>query len=78
MNKGDPPETIDRAAEDFGMPMRPIALADKVGLDIIVDVGSMMGKALKEPIPDIPKWINEVFKCAPSARPPSRLQHQRT
>jgi 3-hydroxyacyl-CoA dehydrogenase/enoyl-CoA hydratase/3-hydroxybutyryl-CoA epimerase len=30
---------IDRAAEDFGMPMGPIELADVVGLDVVTSVG---------------------------------------
>jgi 3-hydroxyacyl-CoA dehydrogenase/enoyl-CoA hydratase/3-hydroxybutyryl-CoA epimerase len=30
---------IDRAAEDFGMPMGPIELADVVGLDVVMSVG---------------------------------------
>lgn len=33
-------EVIDRAATKFGMPMGPIALADKVGLDICLSVAS--------------------------------------
>ncbi len=32
--EGIPPYIIDKAAENFGMPMGPIALADSVGLDI--------------------------------------------
>lgn len=35
-------ETIDRAAEDFGMPMGPITLADTVGLDICAAVGKQL------------------------------------
>ncbi len=34
LDEGVKRETIDRAAEDFGMPMGPIELADQVGLDI--------------------------------------------
>jgi len=32
---------IDRAAEDFGMPMGPIELADVVGLDVVMSVGKV-------------------------------------
>jgi 3-hydroxyacyl-CoA dehydrogenase/enoyl-CoA hydratase/3-hydroxybutyryl-CoA epimerase len=39
--EGIPPEVIDRAAEDFGMPMGPIELADVVGLDVIMSVGKV-------------------------------------
>ena len=40
VDEGIPPETIDAAAKDFGMPMGPIELADTVGLDICLAVGS--------------------------------------
>ncbi|HEX5313757.1 MAG TPA: 3-hydroxyacyl-CoA dehydrogenase NAD-binding domain-containing protein [Gammaproteobacteria bacterium] len=33
-DRGVAPEAIDRAAEDFGMPMGPLELADTVGLDV--------------------------------------------
>jgi 3-hydroxyacyl-CoA dehydrogenase / enoyl-CoA hydratase / 3-hydroxybutyryl-CoA epimerase len=32
---------IDRTAEDFGMPMGPIELADVVGLDVVMSVGKV-------------------------------------
>ena len=35
-------KTIDQAAEDFGMPMGPIELADEVGLDICLHVAEML------------------------------------
>ena len=35
-------ETIDEAAEKFGMPMGPIELADQVGLDICLAVGDLL------------------------------------
>lgn len=37
--EGVPLALIDRAAEDFGMPMGPIELADVVGLDVVMSVG---------------------------------------
>ena len=36
-------EVLDQAALDFGMPMGPIELADVVGLDIITNVGKILG-----------------------------------
>lgn len=56
MQRDIPPEAIDRAATDFGMPMGPVELADVVGLDIGLQVvGSLGGddaenesKALKQ------------------------------
>ncbi len=40
---GMPAEVLDRAALDFGMPMGPIELSDVVGLDIITNVGEILG-----------------------------------
>ena len=39
--EGIPLALIDRAAEDFGMPMGPIELADVVGLDVAMSVGKV-------------------------------------
>ena len=44
LDEGLPPETIDAAAKDFGMPMGPIELADMVGLDICWAVGQELAK----------------------------------
>jgi len=38
-------ETIDRAAEDFGMPTGPVELADRVGLDIAAHVTEILGSS---------------------------------
>ena len=42
LDEGVKKETIDQAAEDFGMPMGPIELADQVGLDICLHVAEML------------------------------------
>lgn len=39
--EGIPLAMIDRAAEEFGMPMGPIELADVVGLDVVMSVGKV-------------------------------------
>jgi 3-hydroxyacyl-CoA dehydrogenase/enoyl-CoA hydratase/3-hydroxybutyryl-CoA epimerase len=44
-------ETIDRAAEDFGMPTGPVELADRVGLDIALHVIGILGATLKAEAP---------------------------
>lgn len=44
IDEGIAPETVDEAALAFGMPMGPIELADTVGLDICVAVGTMLGR----------------------------------
>ncbi len=36
-------ETIDAAARDFGMPMGPVELADRVGLDVALHVAGILG-----------------------------------
>ncbi len=55
LDEGLPPETIDAAAKDFGMPMGPIELADMVGLDIAWAVG----QELARPGWPIPKQLQQ-------------------
>jgi 3-hydroxyacyl-CoA dehydrogenase/enoyl-CoA hydratase/3-hydroxybutyryl-CoA epimerase len=42
---------IDRAAEDFGMPVGPIELLDSVGLDVALHVSKVLGTAFDKPVP---------------------------
>ena len=44
-------ETIDRAAEAFGMPVGPVELADRVGLDVASHVAEILGAAFERPVP---------------------------
>jgi 3-hydroxyacyl-CoA dehydrogenase/enoyl-CoA hydratase/3-hydroxybutyryl-CoA epimerase len=46
---GVAPETVDEAALAFGMPMGPIELADTVGLDICMAVGTMLSPGIAPP-----------------------------
>jgi 3-hydroxyacyl-CoA dehydrogenase/enoyl-CoA hydratase/3-hydroxybutyryl-CoA epimerase len=57
LDEGVAKETIDKAAQDFGMPMGPIELADTVGLDICLDVAQMLKRDLHWPMPDAPDWL---------------------
>jgi len=57
LDEGVKPETIDKAAEQFGMPMGPITLADTVGLDIV----AAAGKALSGPEAAPPKRLAELL-----------------
>jgi len=49
LDEGLTPETIDRAMEDFGMPMGPIELADTVGLDIALAAGRQLAGDVEPP-----------------------------
>jgi 3-hydroxyacyl-CoA dehydrogenase/enoyl-CoA hydratase/3-hydroxybutyryl-CoA epimerase len=60
MDEGVPKETIDAAAERFGMPMGPVELADQVGLDICVAVADGLRARLSRPLPDIPGWLRDM------------------
>jgi 3-hydroxyacyl-CoA dehydrogenase / enoyl-CoA hydratase / 3-hydroxybutyryl-CoA epimerase len=44
-------ETIDAAAKSFGMPMGPVELADKVGLDVALHVARILGEPLGRGVP---------------------------
>lgn len=59
MDEGVPKEVIDKAAEDFGMPMGPVAVADQVGLDICLHVAESLKDKIKKPMPDIPGWLRD-------------------
>jgi 3-hydroxyacyl-CoA dehydrogenase / enoyl-CoA hydratase / 3-hydroxybutyryl-CoA epimerase len=52
LDKGVKPETVDRAMEDFGMPMGPAELADTVGLDICLAAGKALAKGATS-VPEI-------------------------
>jgi 3-hydroxyacyl-CoA dehydrogenase/enoyl-CoA hydratase/3-hydroxybutyryl-CoA epimerase len=57
-----PAEAIDAAAKQFGMPMGPIELADEVGLDICLDVATVLKQNLAQPFADLPPWFEEKVK----------------
>jgi len=50
---GVPLAVIDRAAEEFGMPMGPIELADTVGLDVCLHVGRILAQAFGRLAPEL-------------------------
>lgn len=58
-DEGVKPETIDQAAEEFGMPMGPIELADQVGLDICMEVADVLRDSLDRPMPPVPDWLRK-------------------
>lgn len=59
LDDGVAKETIDKAAEDFGMPMGPIELTDTVGLDIAVAVAEMLKRDLGWAFPEPPDWLKQ-------------------
>ncbi len=59
VDEGVPKETIDRAAEDFGMPTGPVELADYVGLDICLHVADSLKADLDRALADVPGWFRE-------------------
>jgi 3-hydroxyacyl-CoA dehydrogenase/enoyl-CoA hydratase/3-hydroxybutyryl-CoA epimerase len=48
-------ESIDAAAKDFGMPMGPVELADRVGLDVALHVAEILSGVLATPPPELLK-----------------------
>jgi 3-hydroxyacyl-CoA dehydrogenase/enoyl-CoA hydratase/3-hydroxybutyryl-CoA epimerase len=58
-DEGAKRETIDAAAENFGMPVGPIQLADEVGLDICMHVAETLKAGLARQMPDIPQWLRD-------------------
>lgn len=59
VDEGIPPEVIDKAATDYGMPMGPIELADTVGLDICRSVANILSEALGMALPDNLKQLSD-------------------
>ncbi|WP_035708341.1 3-hydroxyacyl-CoA dehydrogenase NAD-binding domain-containing protein [Niveispirillum irakense] len=62
MDEGVKKEVIDRAAEEFGMPMGPVELADRVGLDIGLEVARTLRETFPGEVPDIPAWLETKVK----------------
>ncbi len=46
-------ESVDAAAKAFGMPMGPVELADRVGLDVALHVAEILSGVLKAPPPEL-------------------------
>ena len=59
VDEGVPPETLDAAMKDFGMPMGPIELSDMVGLDI----GWAVGQELAKPGTPVPRKLQSLVEA---------------
>lgn len=59
LDEGVAAESIDRVAEEFGMPLGPIELADQVGLDICLSVADMLRDRLNTDLPPAPQWLRQ-------------------
>ena len=49
--EGVPLRVIDKTAEEFGMPMGPVELADSVGLDVVMHVSNVLGEGMQRTVP---------------------------
>ncbi|MCV2869115.1 3-hydroxyacyl-CoA dehydrogenase NAD-binding domain-containing protein [Defluviimonas sp. WL0002] len=52
-------EAIDLTATRFGMPTGPVELADRIGLDICLDVADSLRSQLDKPMAEIPDWFRD-------------------
>ena len=59
LDEGVQAESIDQAAERFGMPVGPIEVADQVGLDICLEVANMLREQSNTELAQIPDWLEE-------------------
>ena len=59
VEEGIPPETVDAALVEFGMPMGPVELVDTVGLDIAVAAGKALAGEGAEPPARLLKLVAE-------------------
>jgi 3-hydroxyacyl-CoA dehydrogenase/enoyl-CoA hydratase/3-hydroxybutyryl-CoA epimerase len=57
LDEGAKPETIDRAMEEFGMPMGPAELADTVGLDICLAAGKSLARQAPGRQAEVPELL---------------------
>jgi 3-hydroxyacyl-CoA dehydrogenase/enoyl-CoA hydratase/3-hydroxybutyryl-CoA epimerase len=53
---------IDRAAVEFGMPMGPMELSDVVGLDVLLHVGEIVTRELKQQAPPYVERVRQLVQ----------------
>ena len=59
VDEGMDPVEIDRVAERFGMPMGPLEVADRVGLDVCLHVADTLRDSLDKPMSEVPGWMRK-------------------
>jgi 3-hydroxyacyl-CoA dehydrogenase / enoyl-CoA hydratase / 3-hydroxybutyryl-CoA epimerase len=57
LEEGTRAEQVDAAAEQFGMPVGPLELADRIGLDMALDVAESLQHKLDASLPRVPEWL---------------------
>ncbi|WP_375176017.1 3-hydroxyacyl-CoA dehydrogenase NAD-binding domain-containing protein [Pseudooceanicola sp.] len=68
LDEGHDKAEIDRAALAFGMPLGPVTLADRVGLDICIEVAQSLAKGLDVPVADTPQWLIDKVESGETGR----------
>ncbi|HSL81875.1 MAG TPA: 3-hydroxyacyl-CoA dehydrogenase NAD-binding domain-containing protein, partial [Thermoanaerobaculia bacterium] len=59
LHEGHRIEDVDRAMDDWGMPMGPVALTDEVGIDIAFEVARTLNDAFGDRLP-LPPWLGRM------------------
>ena len=72
LEEGVAAPSVDKAAERFGLPLGPIEMADRVGLDICVDVADMLAERLEIDMPEMPARLREMVAAGDLGRKTGR------
>lgn len=59
LDEGVSAESVDRAAVSFGMPVGPVELADRIGLDVCLSVADLLQGHLGPALAPVPSWFRE-------------------
>ncbi|HEX6198699.1 MAG TPA: 3-hydroxyacyl-CoA dehydrogenase NAD-binding domain-containing protein, partial [Thermoanaerobaculia bacterium] len=59
LHEGHRIEDVDRAMDEWGMPMGPVALTDEVGIDVAFEVAHTLNDAFGDRLP-LPPWIDRL------------------
>ncbi|GIX29737.1 MAG: fatty-acid oxidation protein subunit alpha [Porticoccaceae bacterium] len=72
LEEGLPAASVDRAALDFGMPVGPVELADRVGLDVCLAVADRLHAAFGDAVPPVPEWLRRKVERGETGRKAGR------